>query len=88
MGGDYKFSPAFDLGVAYYNIDTTNNPDKGKNYITNTFSILADYNLNKYADVYAGAMLLEYSGEGLTKKAPVLAYANNAMYGIGVRLKF
>ncbi len=88
IGGDYKFTPAFDLAVGYYNIDTTNNPDAGKNYIANAYSILADYTFNKYFDTYGGVMLMKYSGEGLDKKAPIIAYSSNAMYGVGLRFKF
>ena len=51
-------------------------------------SLLADYTINKYFDTYAGAMFLHYSGAGLFKKAPEVAYANNAMLGLGMRLKF
>jgi hypothetical protein len=32
--------------------------------------------------------VMEYSGVGLTKHAPIDAYSNNAMYGIGIRFKF
>jgi hypothetical protein len=89
MGGDYKFSPAFDLAAAYYNIDTRNQTDVGKNYVTHAYSILADYTWNKYFDSYAGAMLLRYSGEGLNKYAPGTSiYSSNAMYGVGLRFRF
>jgi GBP family porin len=89
MGGDYKFSPAFDLAAAYYNIDTRNQTDVGKNYVTQAYSILADYTWNKYFDSYAGAMLLRYSGEGLNKYAPATSiYSSNAMYGAGLRFRF
>jgi GBP family porin len=88
IGGDYKFTPAFDLAAGYFNVNTSNQPDKGKNYISNSFSVLADYTFNKYFDSYAGMMLMKYSGEGLDKKSPVIAYSSNAMYGVGVRFKF
>jgi GBP family porin len=88
IGGDYKFSPAFDLAAAYYNVNTSNQTDVGKNYVSNAYSILADYTWNKYFDTYAGAMLMRYSGEGLTKNAPIVAYSSNAMYGVGVRFRF
>lgn len=88
IGGDYKITPAFDLAAGYFNVNTSNQPDKGKNYISNAYSILADYTFNKYFDSYMGVMLMKYSGEGLDKKAPVIAYASNAMYGAGLRFKF
>lgn len=88
IGGDYKFTKAFDLGVGYYNIDTTNNPVINKQYDNNTLSILADYNLSKRSDIYAGAMLSHYSGIALVKHAPTDAYSSNAMYGVGLRVRF
>jgi len=33
-------------------------------------------------------MVMEYSGPGLTKHAPVNAYSSNGMYGIGLRYRF
>jgi len=33
-------------------------------------------------------MAVQYSGVGLTKHAPIVAYSNNAMYGIGIRYRF
>ncbi|MGA7748972.1 MAG: porin [Gallionella sp.] len=88
VGGDYKFTQAFDLAVGYYDINTYNSPEVGKQYLAQAFSILADYNLNKYFDTYGGVMLLNYSGAGLDKKSPTLAYSSNAMYGVGLRFKF
>jgi GBP family porin len=87
IGGDYKFTTAFNLAFAYYQINTYNITDVGKDYLTNAYSILADYNMNKYFDTYAGVMFLNYSGEGLVKKS-LVAYSSNAMYGTGLRFKF
>lgn len=88
LGGDYKFTQAFDLAVAYYAIDTYHTRDVGKDYTASAYSILADYNLNKNFDTYAGVMFMSYSGEGLLAQAPTLAYSSNAMYGVGLRFKF
>jgi predicted porin len=88
IGGDYKFTEKFDLGVAYYHINTYNEPDHGKDYIANAYSVLADYTFNKYFDTYAAIMITEYSGEGLAKHAPIDAYSSNAMCGTGIRFKF
>lgn len=88
IGGDYKFTKEFDLGVGYYHINTYNEPDKGKDYIANAYSVLADYTFNKYFDTYAAIMIMEYGGEGLVKKAPINAYSSNAMCGTGIRFKF
>jgi predicted porin len=88
VGGDYKFTPAFDLGIGWYDINTDNAPEVGKEYLANAYSALADYSFNKSFDTYAGAMLLSYSGAGLDHKAPILAYSSNAMYGVGLRFRF
>jgi GBP family porin len=88
VGGDYKFTPAFDLGVGWYDINTDNAPEVGKEYLANAYSALADYSFSKSFDTYAGAMLMSYSGAGLDHKAPALAYSSNAMYGVGLRFKF
>ncbi len=88
IGGDYKFTKEFDLGVGYYHINTYNEPDAGKDYIANAYSVLADYTFNKYFDTYAAIMILKYNGEGLVKKAPTYAYSSNAMCGTGIRFKF
>jgi len=88
IGGDYKFTEKFDVGVGYYHIKTYNEPDKGKDYLANAYSVLADYTFNKYFDTYAAIMLMEYSGEGLNKKAPIEAYSSNVMCGTGIRLRF
>jgi predicted porin len=90
IGGDYKITQAFNLAVAYYRINTYHINDIGKDYLANVYSILADYNFNKYFDTYAGAMFLNYSGEGLADpvKPVVYSYSSNAMYGAGLRFKF
>ena len=64
VGGDYKFTEKFDLGAGYYRITTYNDPDKGKDYLANVFSVLADYTFNKYFDTYAAMMITGYSGKG------------------------
>ena len=88
IGGDYKLTQAFDVGVGYYNINTDNAPEVCKEYRSDAYSLLADYSLSKNIDTYVGAMLMKYSGVGLDKKTPALAYSSNAMYGVGLRLKF
>jgi general bacterial porin, GBP family len=88
VGGDYRFTQAFDLGIGWYDINTDNAPEVGKQYLANAYSALADYSFTKRFDTYAGAMLMSYSGPGLDHKAPVLAYSSNALYGVGLRFKF
>ena len=88
VGGDYKFTHAFDLGVGFYDINTYNHPEVGKAYDAEAGSILADYTFTKSFDAYVGIMLLHYSGVGLEKKKPVIAYDDNALYGVGLRVRF
>ena len=88
VGGDYKFTPDFDVGVGFYDIDTYNHPEANKQYLATAFSLLADYSFTRRVDAYAGTMLTHYSGPGLNKHAPIDAYSSNALYGVGVRFKF
>ncbi len=87
-GGDYKFTQTFDLAVGYYNVNTDNSPEANKEYRSVAYSVLADYNLTKSFETYAGILSMHYSGVGLDKKAPIIAYSNNALYGVGLRFKF
>jgi general bacterial porin, GBP family len=88
VGGDYKFTPSFDLSAGLYSIDTYNSPEIGKAYWATAYSLLADYNFTRSFDTYFGVMVLQYSGVGLRNKAPVNAYSSNGMYGFGVRYRF
>ncbi|HEY8054145.1 MAG TPA: porin, partial [Steroidobacteraceae bacterium] len=88
VGGDYKFTPAFDLGIGFYDINTYNQPEAGKAYLATAVSVLADYSFTRKFDAYAGVMSMQYSGVGLARKAPVLAYSSNALYGVGLRFRF
>lgn len=88
VGGDYRFAPQLDLAAGFYDIDTYNTPEVGKQYLALAYSLLLDYNLTKKLDAYLGVMLMEYSGAGLDNKAPIDAYSSNALYGVGVRFKF
>ncbi len=88
IGGEYRFTPRFSLEAAFYDIDTYNRPEVGKAYRAQAYSLLADYQLTHGFDTYLGIMVMEYSGAGLTKHAPVDAYSSNGMYGVGVRYRF
>ncbi|MBV8404662.1 MAG: porin [Gammaproteobacteria bacterium] len=88
VGGDYRFTRQFNVEVAFYNIDTYNRPEVGKAYWAQAYSLLADYQFTPGFDTYLGIMVMEYSGAGLDKHAPVNAYSSNGMYGIGVRYHF
>jgi general bacterial porin, GBP family len=88
VGGDYRFTQAFDLAVAFYNIDTYNEPEVGKAYWGAGYSLLADYTYSHGFDTYIGIMVMQFSGVGLTKHSPVDAYSSNGMYGVGLRYRF
>ena len=88
VGGEYRFTPQFSLEAAFYNIDTYNRPEAGRAYWAEAYSLLADYQFTHSFDTYVGIMVMEYSGVGLTKHAPVNAYSSNGMYGIGLRYRF
>ena len=88
VGGDYKFNQSFDLGIGVYDIDTYNSPEIGKAYWATAYSLLADYSFSRTFDTYLGVMVMQYSGVGLHNKAPVNAYSNNGMFGVGVRYRF
>jgi predicted porin len=88
VGGDYRFTPQFDLALGIYDIDTYNTPEVGKQYLALAYSLLADYNLTRKLDAYLGVMLMRYSGVGLDNKAPIDAYSSNALYGVGLRFRF
>ena len=75
-------------GVGYYNINTDNSPEVHKEYRAEAYSVLADYTFTPAFDAYAAIMAMRYAGVGLQKKAPILAYSSNAMYGVGLRFKF
>jgi len=88
VGGEYHFTPQFSLEAGFYNIDTYNRPEVGKDYWAQAYSLLVDYQFTHSFDTYLGIMVMEYSGPGLTKHAPVNAYSSNGMYGIGLRYRF
>ena len=88
VGGDYKFTPQFDLGAGVYDIDTYNSPEIGRAYWATAYSLLADYKFTGKFDSYIGVMVMHYSGVGLNNRAPIDAFSSNAMYGVGLRYKF
>jgi general bacterial porin, GBP family len=88
VGGEYRFTPQFKLEAGFYNIDTYNRPEVGSAYRAAAYSLLADYQFAYSFDTYVGLMVMEYSGVGLYKHAPVNAYKSNDMYGVGLRYRF
>jgi len=87
FGGDYNFTPKFNLSAGIYDVKYKASSDNaqlaGDIY---SYSTLADYHFTKRTDVYAGLMLSKYKGD---KFAPTTGInSSNAIYGIGMRTKF
>lgn len=86
VGGDYNFTPAFNLAVGFYDINPKQSDDlkqlKGNIY---EYSLLADYHFSKRTDAYAGVMYSEYKGDAY----PESTYnKSNYIFAIGMRTKF
>jgi general bacterial porin, GBP family len=88
LGGNYKLAPQLELDAGFYDIDTYNTPEVGKDYWATAYSLLVDYIFSRSFDTYIGVMVMQYSGPGLTKHHPFDAFSSNGMYGIGVRYRF
>lgn len=96
LGGDYNFTPAFNLAVGFYDLA----PKKSDDYTANAngtvktgqadgneylYSVLADYHFSKRTDVYAGVMFSQFKGD----QYPSIAYnTSNTLYAVGLRTKF
>ncbi len=60
-GGDYKFTPHFDLAAGVYDTQTVQSQGvAGGNQLQ--YSLLADYRLSQRTDVYAGYMFSKFNG--------------------------
>jgi len=86
VGGDYNFTPAFNLAVGFYDIQPKASSDSkqldGNVY---EYSMLADYHFTKRTDVYAGLMYSQYKGN----QYPSATYnTSNYIYAVGLRTKF
>lgn len=96
-GGDYNFSPAFNLAVAFYDIAPKASSDAMFNSATGAvkpgqeggniyeYSVLADYHFTKRTDVYAGLMYSQYKGEQFSS---LIYNTSNYIYAVGLRTKF
>ena len=83
VGLGYQASPALLLGANY--IVTTADSTMA--------NLQAHYALSKRTDVYAGAMIVNYSGDKYTagvsaNGASGASYQNNSIYAVGIRHKF
>jgi predicted porin len=100
LGGDYNFTPAFNLAVGFYDIA----PQQSNDYASTTstagvtsvsagqgngniyeYSLLADYHFSKRTDAYFGLMYSQYKGD----QYPSDVYnSSNYIYAVGMRTKF
>jgi predicted porin len=96
LGGDYNFTPAFNLAIGFYDIAPKQSSDYTKS-ATGTvatgqadgniyeYSLLADYHFSKRTDAYFGLMYSQYKGD----QYPSIEYnTSNYIYAVGMRTKF
>jgi predicted porin len=96
IGGDYNFTPAFNLAVGFYDLAPQQSSDytaksngevatgqaNGNEY---EYSLLADYHFSKRTDAYFGVMYSQFKGN----QYPSVEYnTNNVIYAVGMRTKF
>jgi len=95
LGGDYNFTPAFNLALGFYDIAPQQSGDyaavaaaapKGQgNGNIYEYSVLADYHFSKRTDAYLGLMYSQYKGD----QYPSDVYnTSNYIYAVGMRTKF
>ncbi len=81
-GGNYYFTPSFDVGAGVYDTQTMQSTGvAGGNQLQ--YSILADYNLSRRTDVYAGFMFSKFRGAAFVGSEPT-----NYIIATGVRTLF
>ncbi|HEY3597856.1 MAG TPA: porin [Paraburkholderia sp.] len=82
IGGDYKFTPQFDVAVGFYDTQTMQSSAvAGGNQLQ--YSVLADYHLSLRTDVYAGYMFSKFNGAAFNGFEP-----DNYIAATGVRVLF
>jgi len=86
VGGDYNFTPAFNLAAGFYDISPKQSADlKQKNGNIYEYSLLADYHFSKRTDAYAGAMYSQYKGD---QYPTATINSSNYIFAVGLRTKF
>jgi general bacterial porin, GBP family len=81
-GGDYKFTPAFDVAVGVYDTQTVQSTGvAGGDQLQ--YSILADYNFTRRTDVYAGFMYSKFNGAAF-----IGSESSNYIIATGIRTLF
>lgn len=84
VGGDYNFSPSFNLAAGYYDVSLKASSDNAQLAGDQRYySLLADYKFSKRTDVYLGVMQANYSGPNF---ATVIG--SNNITAIGMRHRF
>ncbi len=86
VGGDYNFTPAFNLAVGFYDLQPKQSADlEQHNGNIYEYSLLADYHFSKRTDAYFGVMYSQYKGD----QYPSTEYnTSNSIYAVGIRTKF
>jgi len=95
VGGDYNFTPAFNLSAGFYDVapkasgdctivagKVTKGQCDGNIY---EYSLLADYHFSKRTDVYAGVLFSQYKGN---QYPSIVDNTSNYIYAVGLRTKF
>ena len=84
IGGDYNFTPEFNLAVGFYNVSPKGSASQlsGNSY---HYSAIADYRFTKRTDVYAGLMYSQFKGDAYPETT---TNSNNYIYAVGIRTKF
>ena len=91
VGGDYNFTPAFNLAVGFYDINQKASDEavptqKAGNIYE--YSLLADYHFSKRTDAYAGLMYSQYKGDAYPSSGTEADNTSNYIFAVGMRTKF
>jgi predicted porin len=87
FGGGYKATGQISIDAAYYNVNNGGN-NHNDQYTIQALSLMPDYHFSKRTDVYAAFMLTHYSGPYLAQYSPPTLASANAIYGVGLRVRF
>ncbi len=90
IGGDYNLTSKFNLAAGYYAIHQDASPNTAaagaqKAGDQRYYSLLADYNLSKRTDAYAGMMYQNLGGDAFPSTT---TYQSNRILALGLRHKF
>jgi len=98
FGGDYQLNAANNLSVGLYNVVSSADAGYGKTsgdsgqaqYTARYYSFLYDHNLSKRTDLYAAAMIAQFSDFGPTLEASSTTpgFTTNHLLMVGMRTKF